>query len=121
MMNTFKRQDDMQALENRYGAGFSQYLADQMAVTERRSIEFLDVKQLNDRVAEYRAHVRALVAACRDAQGQAETALLRRQIGEMRDMYRSALLDSRVLIDEYLRRLQSQGVASMHAVTRKAA
>jgi hypothetical protein len=35
----------------------------------------------------------------------------------MRTMYRSAFLDSRVLMDEYLRRLQTQGMAAMHQTT----
>lgn len=109
---------DMAALERRYGAGFAQYLADQMVIANTsRAIEFLDVKHANDTVAEYRARIRTLIAACRTAGADAETALLRRQIAEMRTMYRSAFLDSRVLMDEYLRRLQTQGMAAMHQTT----
>jgi hypothetical protein len=120
-MKTYQTQADMHALENRYGAGFAQYLADQMDAVSSRPIEFLDVKHLNDTVAEHRARIRDLVASCRAAGNGADTALLRRQIAEMRDVYRSALLDSRVLMAEYMRRLKTDGVDAMRIATAKAA
>ncbi len=125
-MKTFTTQADMQALENRYGPAFAQYLADQMAIaasaiTAGRPIEFLDVKQANDTVAEHRLRIREIIAHCRTAaQGSTETAFLRRQIAEMRTIYRSALLDSHALMNEYLRRLQGDGIAAMHVATQYA-
>lgn len=116
-MSIYDTEAGMQALENRYGAAFTQYLADQMAAVHARSISFLDVKQLNDDVAAYRTRLRGLIAACRAAQGDADTALLRRQIAELRAAYRHTLLNSRVMMDEYMRRLKTDGIASMQIVT----
>lgn len=119
-MKTFDTGADMQALENRYGAGFAQYLADQMAAIPYRPIDFLDVKERNDAVAGYRARIRDLVACCRIVRADSDTALLRRQIAQLRHEYRSALLDSRALMDEYLRRLKTDGIAQMQITTQNA-
>lgn len=98
-----------------------------------RAIEFLDVKELNDLVAEYRDRIRSLIALYRTARQQdsnagsrvrrayayQETALLQRQITELRDLYRMAFLDSRILTNEYIRRLQTDGVSQMQFITEK--
>jgi len=132
-MKAYQNKSDTQAWENRYGVGFSQYLADQMAHYDRRTIDFLDVKELNDLVVEYRVRIRSLIAFYRAAKqydakpgsqvrrayANQETALLKRQIAELRDLYRMAFLDSRTLTNEYLSRLKADGVTQMQFITEK--
>lgn len=115
---------EMAALEERYGAGFSQYLTDQIGRLDQREIDFLDIKELNDLVGEYRTRIRDLIALYRSAKKDTgandnrplmrrvyashETVLLHRQIADLRKLYRMAWADSREMTDEYIRRLQSK-------------
>lgn len=123
-MKYVQTQADMAALEQRYGAGYAQYLSDQLAFTDQQKIDFLDIKELNDLVAEYRARIRDLIALYRTAKNSDgandnkplvrrvyashETVLLHRQISDLRKLYRMAWADSREMTDEYIRRLQSK-------------
>lgn len=120
-MKYVQTQAEMAALELRYGADFSQYLVDQIGRLDERAIEFLDVKELNDLVGEYRTRIRDLIALYRTTKNETgandnrplmrrvyanhETVLLHRQIADLRKLYRMAWADSRELTEEYIRRL----------------
>jgi hypothetical protein len=124
---------EFKALEKRYGAGFSQYLADQIARVELREINFLDIKELNDLVAEYRVRIRELIAFYRATQktcrkdsplmrrvyADHETILIRRQISDLRKLYRMAWSDSHELMNAYLHQLKTRSPYQMARTTKQ--
>lgn len=123
-MKYVQTQAEMAALEQRYGAGFAQYLTDQIERLNTREIDFLDIKELNDLVVEYRTRIRDLIALYRTVKktdgsndnqplvrrvyASHETVLLHRQIADLRKLYRMAWADSRELTEEYIRRLNAR-------------
>src|SRR5690606_14590326 len=85
-------------------------------------IQFLDIKELNDLAAEYRARLRDLTAACRETRTRAqnqengatnvrqlyaghEALFLRRQITDLWQVYRIVIADSHEMTADYLAQL----------------
>lgn len=124
---------DSEALASRYGAGFSQYVTDQIECLDRRDIDFLDIKELNDLVGAYRTRIKDLIALYRTAQNinnapgplmrrvyaNHETIFIHRQIKDLRELYRMARADSRELTNEYIHRLKTHSLDQMAYITEK--
>lgn len=125
---------EFEALSARYGAGFAQQIADEMAVAQAgpatpqaRPIDYFDIKQLNDLAAEYRTRLRGLVSTCRKIRSTAaqggtlmrrvyaghEAQFMNRQMADMWQLYRMAQADSHTLTTEYLNRLQADAMFVM--------
>ncbi len=106
-------------LADRYCVGFSQDIADQVDRLNKRDIQILDIKELNDLAGEYRGRIRGLVAYFRAMQelskGEGdltrrfytshEAIFVRRQITDLWKVYRILMADSHEMTAVYLARL----------------
>lgn len=70
------------ALLSCYPVGFSQEITDRVMRLDRRDAQLLDIKELNDLAAEYRARIRGLIKAYRGSKSSA------RQECSVRSVYR---------------------------------
>ena len=104
-----------------YGAGFTQDIADQTARLDKRDVQLLEVKEMNDLVAEYRAQLRAMMNEYRAMQNDVtagakqhyvcfESVLLRRRIADIWIIYRLVVADSREMMTAYIANLQQGGM-----------
>lgn len=114
------------SLAVRHNVGFLQEVADRMKEFERRDIQFLDIKELNDLVGDYRARIKDLIAHhralrapsssrdVRQAYQNHESIFIRRQITDLWKLYQMARSDSRELTEFYMRRLNTVSYAPSH-------
>lgn len=124
-MNTLNSQTLYGALAVRYDTGFSQDIADQVQALARRDIQLLDIKDLNDLAAEYRARIRELIIACRSTEEKTtvrqvyasfEQIFIRRQITDLWKLYRIICADCHEMTSIYMDKLEKghQRASSHH-------
>lgn len=101
-------------LAQRYDVGFSQGITDEIDRLERRDIQLLEIKELNDLLAEYRARIRTLVRSYRNIRDKDdksslrqlyashEGVLMRRQIADLWEVYRIITADVHEMTGSYL-------------------
>lgn len=100
-----------------YGAGFTQDIADQTARLDKRDVQLLEVKEMNDLAAQYRRQLRAMINEYRETQDNTaesahhyvcfECVLMRRRIADLWTIYRMVVADSREMMAMYIANLQS--------------
>jgi len=107
-------------LADRHNIGFLQEIADRVACLDKRDIQFLDIKEVNDLAAEYRQRMRALIINYRAARvkapsptirqlyGSHESIFIRRQISDLWKVYRILIADSHEMTALYLAQLDSR-------------
>lgn len=121
-MNTQDVNTLHETLSAHYPVAFAQEITDNVTRLHRQETQFLDIKELNDLAAEYRARLRALAAECRALRRQARTnegqtthirqlyasheaLFIQRQVSDLWKVYRIVMADSAEMTADYLARL----------------
>ena len=108
-------------LSGRFGPAFAQDVCDRLQDIEDREINAIDILELNELAHRYWVRAKDLIKVYRAAQGKDnseqseprkvyanwELIFMRRQIFDLRILCEMARADSRVLTEEYKRRLGS--------------
>lgn len=106
-------------LSGRFGPGFAQGMCDRLQDIQERELNLIDILELNELAHRYWVRAKDLIKVYRAAQGTDksghseprkvyanwELIFMRRQIFDLRILCQMARADSRVLTEEYKRRL----------------
>lgn len=108
------------SLSERYPIAFAQEITDQLSRLDRRDVQLLDIKELNDLAAEYRTRIRGVIAhyragraavnvsVARQVYASHENVFVQRQISDLWKVYRILMADSHELTATYMAQLRQR-------------